>query len=255
VSHASTGLVAVVGHIVPGIFFTLWGILWFRRANRNVSPFGPPIEKWIVAGAVVLGVFIELGYAGWTLTEHSVMNYQHSTMYVAFALPSLLQALAERGRVSARLPYAVMAGAFAIAGTLFVAHGNPNRVSEAVHVLMAIVFFGAGVMSALEAKGPPTAALAFGRSWLTVGVGVWFIIAAWVLGVAHYDFDSVAVVLRVRLFFIWDVGITGLTLAIISSWSKPLNQQRRNGAGAPALSSAPGRSIGSDSERLRSISR
>ena len=208
-NHGSPGLAAVVGHVVPGVFFMLWGLLWFRRANRGESPFGPPAERWLVAIAVIFGVVIELGYTGWVLSDRSVMNYQHATMYVAFALPSLLN-----GKVTERLTYATLAGAFTIAGILFIAHGNPNEVSEAVHVLMAIIFFGAGLMAALEARGPATPGLAFGRSWLTVAVGIWFLVAAWVLGASHYDFHSMAVVLRVRLFFIWDVGLTGLLLAL-----------------------------------------
>jgi hypothetical protein len=176
-----------------------------------VGPFGS-VELLVVALAVGIGIAIEIGWRGWRLTDHSVMNYQHATMYLGFAIPPFMHALHRQGRLSERLTYVTLSAAFTIAGVLFIAHGNPNKVSEAVHVLMGLIFFAAALVTACEACRTSTTPLAMGRSWLTIAVGGWFCVAAWVLGAAGYDLDSASTVLRVRLFFIWDLAGTGLVL-------------------------------------------
>jgi hypothetical protein len=132
-------------------------------------------------------------------------------------------------------------------------HASTGLVAIVGHVVPGI-FFGAAMTAALEARGPATPALAFARAWLTVAVGNWFLVAAWVIGATHYDLDSTAVVLRVRLFFIWDVGITGLVLALLASWPKAPGDRRRSSGGTRAAARPP-EPLTSDEERLESVGR
>ena len=220
--HVTRPIDAIVGHLIPGVLFTMWGALWFRRARRGDGPFGGQGELLVIALAVCVGIAIEIGWRGWRLTDHSVMNYQHATMYLGFAVPPMMHALARQGRIPDRITYVTLSAALAIAGMLFIAHGNPNVVSEAVHVLMGLIFFGAALISACEACSRTSASLAVARSWLTIAVGLWFCTAAWVLGAAGYDLGATAVVLRVRLFFIWDLAGTGLVLIAMQIRPRPV---------------------------------
>jgi hypothetical protein len=150
-------------------------------------------------------------WGGWPLTDHNVMNFQHVTMYGAFGAAAIVDLLARRGRVDPRLSWWTLGGAYFVAAVLFFAHGSPTPMSDAVHVLLALVLAASGFACVMEA-GRTSPTLALIRAWLTMTVGTWFLEAAWVLALSGYNEGTIESVLKIRLFLIWHLAGNGAVL-------------------------------------------
>ncbi len=202
------------GHLLPGTLFTLWGLIWFRSAAPTTSPFGGtllPRLALVIALPYAVG---ELWWASWIMTDSSVSNYQHATMYLGFALTAAAQLLANRGLVSHRLTSLTLGGAFGVTAGLLFAHGSHSPVSGAVHTLLSIVLLGCAAVSIAEGINP-TRALAIARCWLTITAGTWLLQTAWVIYLSGYDMHSPGVVMRIHLFFMWHLMAVAIVMTAI----------------------------------------
>ncbi|MDB4915006.1 MAG: transrane protein 45B-like [Gemmatimonadetes bacterium] len=202
------------GHVIPGTMFLLWGLWWFRGAAPATGPCNTAWEPWVIIPATIAAALGELWWASWRMTDTSVINYQHATMYLSFAVPAIMYLLARRSQVSERLPSLTLGLGFAVAGVLFIAHGSHMAVSGAIHQLLAIQLFVCALISAAEGVRP-SRALAVARCWATIATGTWFLIAGWILYRTSYDMNDMAVVMRVHLFFIWNMMASGAVLLFL----------------------------------------
>ena len=202
------------GHVLPGTFFILWGLWWYRSAKPTPGPCSMTWEPLVIIPLTLLSGLGELWWASWLMTDSSVSNYQHATMYACFAVPAVCFLLSSRGLISAKLPVLTLGGAFAATAGLFIAHGHHMAVSGTIHFLLALLLGSAALVCVCEAVWP-VPALAVARCWLTISTGVWFWIAALVLYKSSYDMDSAGVVMRIHLFFIWHLLAVGLVLLLI----------------------------------------
>lgn len=203
-----------LGHVLPGTLFLLGGLWWYRSGRPASTPYTTSAEAWVVLTAALLSGIGELWWASWLMTDSSVSNYQHATMYVCFAVPALCHLLAVRGRVSARLPSLTLGGAFAATGGLFIAHGSHMAVSGTLHSLLALLLFACAAVAVAEAFRP-SAALAGARCWLTIATGAWFWVVAMVLYRSSYDMNGAGVVMRMHLLFIWNLLAVGALLLAV----------------------------------------
>jgi hypothetical protein len=202
-----------IGHVIPGTVFILYGFWWFRTARRASGIFSYPWEAFVILVLLVGDAIGEVWWASWLLTDSSVMNYQHATMYLCFAVPAVCYLLARRGLVSAQLPSLTLGGAFAATGGMFLAHGSHAGVSGTVHFLLAVILFACAFVSAAEGIWP-SAALAVARCWLTIAAGTWLWHTAVVLYKSSYEY-SAGFVMRMDLFLIWHLlAVGGVLLAI-----------------------------------------
>lgn len=214
-----------VGHLAPGIVFTIWGLWWLgelvgsgdpRRAGEPVErTLFPPVLKIL---AVVVALPLELPNAGWRPMDW-VMGWHHITGYIGFGLSGLVDLAARRGALSPRATYIALAGAAFIGAILFYGHGNPPGVEGTAHNLLMLMFFAVGVFSLLEAAAPSWPFEWF-RIGSMIGLGLWLSITAWILFRSGWDLQDHVREGHVWLRFSWMImavaTITTLASAKVS---------------------------------------
>lgn len=165
------------GHLLPGVIFLLWGLVWLMDLVRGREGGGALESRAPVRLAKLVlpfvGIVGELSHGG-LFRNWSLNNLQHATMYSAFALSAAVDMLAARGRLPGVVTYHALAFASLVAGLLFLAHPNHGPLATTVHHLIVVLFFALSATAAREG-----AARARGTAWLRTGLmltlGTWFI--------------------------------------------------------------------------------
>jgi hypothetical protein len=179
------------GHVLPGAMLSVWALVWAAQAlGRGQAEPAPTLERgWVVpllkVALPLVGVWVEIPGRGWDPAD-VMANWQHVTMYGAFALSGGVDLLARSGRLSPAATYLAYAGAHANAGFLFWGHAGGAGVPHTVHRLLVLAFALASSVALLEAARPGKVV-----QWTRIGtlllVGVWFMVAAWILYRSGWD--------------------------------------------------------------------
>lgn len=184
-----------IGHLIPGIVFTVWGLWWLWELVGSGRPRSPdePVERTLIPPgfkilAVVIALPLELPNAGWEPMDW-VMGWHHITGYMAFALSGLVDLAARRGLVSARATYLGLAGAAFIGAILFYGHGNDPGVEGTAHSILMMMFFAVGIFSILETAAP-TWRFEWFRIASMIGLGAWLTTTAWILFRSGWDLSD-----------------------------------------------------------------
>lgn len=179
------------GHVVPGTMLVLWALVWTAEAlaRGRVEP-RPTLERSrllpvLKVALPLVGVWIEIPGQGWDPPD-VMANWQHVTMYGAFALSGIVDLLAAPGLLAPGATYLAYAAAHANAAFLFWSHGEGALVADAVHRLLVLAFALASASALVEAVRPGSA-----TRWLRTAalflVGAWFFVAAWILYRSGWD--------------------------------------------------------------------
>lgn len=206
-----------VGHLVPGVVFTLWGLWWLweiavrgpaRRPHEPVErTLFPPGLKII---AFVVALPLELPNAGWEPMDW-VMGWHHITGYLGFALCGLVDLAARKGWLSHRATYFALAGAAFNGAILFYGHGNAPGVEGSAHNILMMLFFAVGIFALLEVAAP-----SWPLEWFRIGsmiaLGLWLSLTAWMLFRSGWDLQDHAREGHVWLRLSWMImGVATLT--------------------------------------------
>lgn len=207
-----------IGHLSPGIVFTLWGLWWLWEALSSGRPHSanepvertlfPPIMKLL---AVAVALPLELPNAGWRPMDW-VMGWHHITGYIGFGLSGLVDLAARRGLVSARATYFALAGAALNGAILFYGHGNSPGVEGSAHNILMMMFFAVAAFTLLDVIAPSWT-LSWFRIGSMIGLGAWLSIIAWILFQSGWDLHDHAREGHVWLRFSWMV----MTIATITT--------------------------------------
>jgi hypothetical protein len=175
-----------VGHLVPGIVFTMWGLWWLWELVGSGRPreAGEPVERTLFPTALkilaaVVALPLEMPNSGWRPMDW-VMGWHHITGYLGFGLSGLVDLAARRGLLSHRATYIALAGAAFNGAILFYGHGNAPGVEDAAHGILMMMFFAVGIVCLLEIA-VPSWRLEWFRIGSMIGLGAWLSITAWIL--------------------------------------------------------------------------
>lgn len=221
------------GHVYFGLVFVAWavarGISLMREGGpvvrRPLDPDPDPalgalpaaltsFEAWAKVVLPLFGIAGELRWIAFPMTDASVIIYQHITAYGIFSVAGVVDLLAARKRVPSGADHVALAGAFAVAGFLFLVHGHHLSVSVALHTLLAWLLLAQAGLIVWE-RFRPAPLLRWSRLYVLLLTGTWLLQLAWMLYVAGYDLDSPMVVLRTHLFFMWHAA--GAALVILGT--------------------------------------
>jgi hypothetical protein len=210
-----------VGHLIPGIVFTLWGLFWLWElvGSGRAREAGEPVERTLIPPsvkilAVLIALPLELPNAGWRPMDW-VMGWHHITGYLAFGLSGLVDLAARRGYLSYRATYLALAGASFLGAILFYGHGNAPGVEGASHSILIMMFFAVGIFSILEIAAPSWR-LEWFRIASMIGLGAWLSITAWILFRSGWDMADHAREGHVWLRFAWMI-MTVATVTTLAS--------------------------------------
>lgn len=202
------------GHVVPGLLFLGWGLHWHwvslrgKRLRHAVSSsLFTPLETAVLMVAAAGGALGEVWWPSWRMTDSALINYQHATMYLSFALAGAADLAIRAGRLHEGVERWAAALAFGLTALQFAVHSEHSPLSAALHRLLALLL----VVSALVFLFDLRSKLA--RPWLLSAAGVWFLVIAWLLYRSGIDVASPVAPVRANLFFSWTVMGTGLLLA------------------------------------------
>lgn len=181
-----------VGHLIPGIVFTIWGLWWWWELVGSGRPrvVGEPVERTLFPTslkilAVLIALPLEMPNAGWRPMDW-VMGWHHITGYIGFGLSGVVDLLARRGLVSARATYLALAGAAINGAILFYGHGNDPGVEGTAHTILMMLFFSVALFCVLEVAAP-----SWRLEWFRIGsmiaLGAWLSISAWILFHSGWD--------------------------------------------------------------------
>jgi hypothetical protein len=217
-----------VGHLVPGVVFTVWGLwwLWELVSSRRPRQPGEPVERTLFPPAlkilaVLVALPLEMPNAGWRPMDW-VMGWHHITGYMGFGLSGLVDLAARRGLLSHKATYIALAGAAFNGAILFYGHGNAPGVEGSAHDILMMMFFAVGIFTLLEMAAPRWR-LEWFRIGSMIGLGAWLSITAWILFRSGWDLQDHVREAHVWLRFSWMIMVvaTMTTLASIRVRSEP----------------------------------
>ncbi|TRY62080.1 hypothetical protein TCAL_06238 [Tigriopus californicus] len=222
-----------LGHLVPGIFFTIFGFYHvirvlqcyfsslyfpqqhpFRSQVCWSSPGRVPIEAYVKVIVVVVGIIGEVFTAfdaDWNFVK--IGNGQHITMFAFFGLHGVVDLLnAYQGQiVPIGLDYLSGVLAFGIEGVLFAwhLHGRPAiDVQVHTHLVYLIIMCAVGGIWEMNCRHDVKAALT--RSTFMVLQGLWFVVVGQILypiSGNQWNSESHEQMMIVSMIFCWTVGL------------------------------------------------
>lgn len=238
------------GHALPGSFFLITGLWWAAKqtflyaTRRNKSAGAGRLASRalqrrieIIEGAVILsfsiiGMLAEQLLAGGpkfqlydSSTQHweQLMNWQHTTMYLFFAISGAISLTVHSTDIAPiALDRMLLALAFFNEGFLFLYHLHGRGMLDVhVHTLLLYGIFGQALICLLEVFHRGNILLELLRATLTVLQGSWF----WQIGFILYppsqvkwdqaDHDNA---MFVTLCYCWHLAFALLTVAVVY-WS------------------------------------
>jgi hypothetical protein len=207
-----------VGHLIPGVVFTIWGLwwLWEVAGSGRVRQPGEAVERTLFPPtvkilAVLIALPLELPNSGWQPMDW-VMGWHHITGYLGFGLSGVVDLLARRGLVSSRATYFALAGAAINGAVLFYGHGNAPGVEGTAHNLLMLMFFAVAAFTVLE-LAVPSWNLEWFRIGSMIGLGAWLSITAWILFRSGWDMSDHVREGHVWLRFSWMT----MTVAVVTT--------------------------------------
>lgn len=221
-----------VGHLAPGIVFTIWGLWWMWELVASGRPRRPgePVERTLFPPAlkilaVLVALPLELPNSGWRPMDW-VMGWHHITGYMGFALSGLVDIAARRGALSHRATYFALAGAAVNGAVLFYGHGNAPGVEGTAHNILMLMFISVAVFSLLEIAAPSWPFEWF-RIGSMIGLGLWLSITAWILFRSGWDMHDHVRVGHVWLRFSWMIMVVA-TITTVASTRMPGTSRPRS---------------------------
>lgn len=241
------------GHVLPGTFFALWGVWWLlsaisrwrctnsadAKATFQSRPFWPLstrplLEPQLKTVLPLVGVLVELwlhpGDVRWRhaldatgehWVAHSIVNWQHATMYSAFALSGVVDWLSASGRVvlPEGVSWACLSGAFFIEAFLLVEH---LRMQAGLMWDIHLLLIGAVLANALAVAASAqlqsfTSTLVC--AWCTIAQGGWFLWQARILyGANPWDREDEDNAMMLPVVFVFHLlAVASLVLAVVSA--------------------------------------
>jgi hypothetical protein len=220
----------LLGHIGPGLGLLLWAIPWLMAATRRSDPSEPHALEpaawigWLKLAAVPIGVFAHVPTpASWS-TASVAMAWQHASMFLPFGLSGIVDLLVGVRRLDPRVSFGAGAVALAVAGLLFLGHGNPAGVEGTAHLLLGISFVIAAIGAALESG----VYAALGKALRIGGVlttATWFIVVGWLLYLSGWDLADHANVMWTFTLFSWCVVISATALVLTALRRGPTRER------------------------------
>lgn len=210
-----------IGHLIPGIIFTIWGLWWLWELAGSGRPRvpGEPVERSLFPPGLKILAFLvalplEMPNAGWEPMDW-VMGWHHITGYLGFALSGLVDLAARRGLLSYRATYFALAAAAFNGALLFFGHGNAPGVEGSAHNLLMSLFFAVAIFSVLEISAPSWHFEWF-RVGSMIGLGAWLSLTAWMLFRSGWDMQDHAREGHVWLRFSWTIMIVATVTTLAS---------------------------------------
>ena len=215
---------AFLGHIVPVIFFIIWGTWWlvalfdhflttaaFKHQFRTKSWyrvfFGPvwlrriPLEPLIKVILPTFGILGELwlGHPSWRtliapdgkFVVDNINDWQHSTMYLAFVLSGVVDMIGHYSPHSTPegTSLAFVSLAFLVQGVLLVFHLKGPAIEVMVHLILVLVIFATFISCVFEGFNRGQVLVGSLRPLLTLLQGVWWVQTAFIMFVSDPAYD------------------------------------------------------------------
>ncbi|XP_019641382.1 PREDICTED: transmembrane protein 45B-like [Branchiostoma belcheri] len=228
------------GHATPGsifLFFAIWwtirySVMWASRmGGRKTSSAvcwknAPllcrflsrvPMEGLCKILFPLTGLLGEQMAAHWTLIDpvtgqfHMLGNWQHTTMYLFFALSGFFDVLiALKAPVPSGIDHLSMSLAYAVEGVLFFYHLHGRAdLDVRLHKLLLLAVAPCVTVSSLEAWRPNTLLLPMVRAAFTLVQGTWFWQVGWILYPPfpghEWDLESHENMMFVSTAFCWHI--------------------------------------------------
>ena len=224
-----------IGHLIPGLVFTIWGVWWLWELAGSGRPreVGEPVERTLFPTslkilAVLIAFPLEIPNAGWEPMDW-VMGWHHITGYIGFGLSGVVDLLARRGLLTSRATYLALAGAAFNGAILFYGHGNSLGVEGSAHDILMMMFFAVGIFCLLETAAPSWR-LEWFRIGSMIGLGCWLTITSWLLFRSGWDLTDHVREGHVWLRFSWMI----MTVAAITT-AASIRVHRRTAMGVVVL--------------------
>ncbi|XP_078670442.1 transmembrane protein 45B-like isoform X3 [Branchiostoma floridae x Branchiostoma belcheri] len=228
------------GHATPGsifLFFAIWwtirySVMWASRmGGRKTSSAvcwknAPlvcrflsrvPMEGLCKILFPLTGLLGEQMAAHWTLIDpvtgqfHMLGNWQHTTMYLFFALSGFCDVLiALKAPVPSGIDHLSMSLAYAVEGVLFFYHLHGRAdLDVRLHKLLLLAVAPCVTVSSLEAWRHDTLLLPMIRAAFTLVQGTWFWQVGWILYPPfpghEWDLESHENMMFVSMAFCWHI--------------------------------------------------
>lgn len=202
-----------VGHLIPGIAFTIWGLWWLAESLLTPRVPGEAVERSIVPSslkiiAVVIALPLEMPNSGWDPMDW-VMGWHHITGYAAIALSGVVDFAARRGRLTKEATYPALAAAMFVGAILFFGHGNAPGVEGTAHSILTLSFVSVGIFAIVEAALPGRG-LEWFRTGAMIALGCWLSITAWILFRSGWDMADHAREGQVWLALVWMLMVVAI---------------------------------------------
>ena len=194
------------GHLAPGIFFIIFGVLWtiqtwrtyFKSFMKRGQPFrselGPPVEikgKTINIEAILAIVFAVVGmlvefrhvYMGGNI---GITRTQHGTMYIFFLTFAVFKLLSPRLKQflpnAEDIEYVLLVMALTAEVLLFDFHlMERDMLDTTIHILLVYSICGGIAVTLAEMIFRNQVLLALGRAFFLLLQGNWFCQVAFIL--------------------------------------------------------------------------
>lgn len=240
-----------LGHVVPGAAFIGLGLHWLAAvsvAAAAATPAAPyrtrawwpalgctesafPVEPVAMLAACVIGINGELwvghgnSFQGLGRRDGSgyfdlghLAQWQHVTMYAAFAMCAIVSLLTRRfpASIPAGAPHAALAGALSLEAVLFAFHLEGTAFDVRAHTLLVITIVACAAATLAEAAWPAAPVLGLARAHAALLQGVWFCVLARVLFEGRRAWDPRyhgGYMMLPALLAAWAVALGGLCAA------------------------------------------
>ncbi|KAM9832092.1 transmembrane protein 45A [Neosynchiropus ocellatus] len=235
------------GHALPGVFFQIFGLWWTAKfsllsASRRNRGIGSTrlsgrdfqrrlevIESSVVLFFTFVGIiaeqFADSGprfHLYNSAEKHWIylMNWQHSTMYLVFALAATVTLVIHTTEAAPlALDRLMLALAFFNEGFLFMYHLHGRSMLDVhVHQLLLYAVFGTALVSFLEVFHRGNILLELLRCALTLLQGSWF----WQIGFILYppsgsqwDLDDHTNMMFVTMCYTWHLCLAVLIVSLL----------------------------------------
>ncbi|MBN3299551.1 TM45A protein, partial [Amia calva] len=235
------------GHALPGSFFLVAGLWWAGKASfwhvaRRGRGTAPPLASRVVQRRLeileasvtvafsVIGMLAEqfVPDGPWlrlynTEEQHweRLMNWQHATMYLFFALAGgVALAVHTTGSAPIALDRLLLAIAFFTEGFLFLYHLHGRAMLDVhVHQLLLYAVFGTALTAFLEMFLRGNLLLELLRAALSMLQGSWFWQIGFVLyppgGLAKWDLMDHNNMMFITMCYCWHLALALLTVALV----------------------------------------
>ncbi|KAL2807521.1 transmembrane protein 45B [Daubentonia madagascariensis] len=217
------------GHALPGSFFLIVGLWWsvkyplkYLHQKQKNSRLQQQQQRLEIIEAAIRTLFSIIGILAEQFVPDGphlhlyhgnhwmkLMNWQHSTMYLFFAVSGIVDMLTYLvSHVPLGVDRLLMAVAIFTEGFLFYYHvHNRPPLDQHIHLLLVFCLFGGGVGVFLEVILRDNIVLELFRTSLVILQGTWFWQIGFVLfppfGTPEWDQEDEANIMFITMCFCW----------------------------------------------------